>query len=138
MPKFCHLAIKTIDLEALAKFYDDVFDLKVLNRDKSGAVYMSDGFLTLALLRNRGDDPAGSINLPSSSMTPRRSPPSLVKAGVAAPTKRPAVRPYAEHRATDPDGNPFDLSVHGFQAEEYRIERDASGKEDKFKEIADA
>ena len=138
MPKIRHRAIKTLDPEALAKFYEDVFDLKVLNRDESGAVYMSDGYLTLALLRNRGNVPSGLNHFGFLIDDTEEISGKLVKAGVAAPTKRPAVRPYAEHRATDPDGNPFDLSVHGFEAEEYRAERDARGKKDKFKEIADA
>jgi hypothetical protein len=42
----------------------------------------------------------------------------LVKSGVKAPGKRPADRPYAETRATDPDGNNFDISVKGFGSEE--------------------
>jgi hypothetical protein len=37
--------------------------------------------------------------------------------GVRAPAKRPADRPYAETRGTDPDGNNFDLSVQGYGAE---------------------
>jgi catechol-2,3-dioxygenase len=138
VPKIRHLAIKTLDPEALAKFYEEVFDLKVLNRDESGAVYLSDGYLTLALPRNRGDVPSGLNHFGFLIEDTEEISAKLVKAGVAAPTKRPAVRPYAEHWATDPDGNPFDISVHGFEAEEYRAERDARGKTDTLKEIADA
>ena len=42
----------------------------------------------------------------------------LAKAGINRPAKRPSDRPYAETRATDPDGNNFDISVKGFGSEE--------------------
>ena len=54
MPKIRHLAIKTKNPARLAEFYAQVFDMKVLHSEKGGAVYMSDGYLTLAILRNRG------------------------------------------------------------------------------------
>jgi hypothetical protein len=31
------------------------------------------------------------------------------------PQLRPPQRPYAEYRGCDPDGNQFDVSVHGFE-----------------------
>jgi hypothetical protein len=31
----------------------------------------------------------------------------------------------------DPDGNIFDVSVHGFQEVEYRADREAKGKKEK-------
>jgi catechol-2,3-dioxygenase len=138
MAKIRHLAIKTLDPEKLATFYEEVFDFKVLNRDETGAVYLSDGYLTLALLRNRGDVPSGLNHFGFTIEDTDEISEKLVKAGVAAPTKRPAIRPYAEHRATDPDGNPFDISVHGYDQEEYRAEREASAGKDKYKEIAEA
>jgi hypothetical protein len=55
----------------------------------------------------------------------------LTDYGMAAPAQRPADRPYAETRATDPDGNNFDLSVHGFQKAEYQADRDAKNKRQK-------
>ena len=42
----------------------------------------------------------------------------MSKAGVATPAKRPADRPYAETRGTDPDGNNFDISTQGFGSDE--------------------
>ena len=38
----------------------------------------------------------------------------MASSGLKAPAKRPADRPYAETRGTDPDGNNFDLSVQGY------------------------
>ena len=37
------------------------------------------------------------------------------------PGKRPADRPYAETRGTDPDGNNFDLSVQGYGVNEENV-----------------
>ena len=38
---------------------------------------------------------------------------------------RPSTRPYAEKRAMDPDGNLFDVSVHGYDRVEYAADREA-------------
>ena len=38
--------------------------------------------------------------------------------------QRPATRPYAEYRAMDPDGNLFDISVHGYDEAEYAADRE--------------
>ena len=74
MSKIRHLAIKTKSPERLAKFYEQVFDMKVILTEKSGAIYMSDGYLTLAILKNRGDyTPAASIILVSRSTTLKKS-----------------------------------------------------------------
>lgn len=54
--------------------------------------------------------------------------------GADRPGVRPANRPYAETRGADPDGNNFDLSVHGFQTVEYKKERTDKAK----KEAVDA
>jgi hypothetical protein len=50
---------------------------------------------------------------------------TLVNNGVEDPKMRPSNRPYAEFRGCDPDGNMFDLSVHGYQKVETRADREA-------------
>src|SRR6476620_10414315 len=47
MAKIRHLAIKTKSPERLAAFYEDVFGLKRIRSEKGGAIYMSDGYLTV-------------------------------------------------------------------------------------------
>jgi hypothetical protein len=80
---------------------------------------MTDGYVTLALLENRAEGKPSGLNHfgwhieDHNEMTDR-----LAKAGIKAPAKRPADRPYAETRATDPDGNNFDISAKGYGAEE--------------------
>ena len=117
-PKIRHLAIMTLDPERLAKFYEQTFEmtrLKAKGVPGSSAVYMTDGYITLALLPNKADGKPSGLNhfgfhVESQEEIARR----LVQAGLSSPAKRPADRPYAETRATDPDGNNFDISVQGF------------------------
>jgi catechol 2,3-dioxygenase-like lactoylglutathione lyase family enzyme len=122
-PKIRHLAIMTLDPERLANFYEQVFGMSRLTRGKrvpgSKAVYMTDGYLTLALLENKAEGKPSGLNhfgfqVDDQDEIARR----MAKAGVKPPAKRPADRPYAETRGTDPDGNNFDLSVQGFGSEE--------------------
>src|SRR5262245_31276815 len=122
-PKIRHLAIMTLDPERLAKFYEQTFEMTRLT-GKAGvpgskAVYMTDGYITLALLENKAEGKPSGMNhfgfhVDDQDEIAQR----LTKAGVKAPAKRPADRPYAETRGTDPDGNNFDISVAGFGSEE--------------------
>ena len=58
MPKIRHLALLTDDQEELAKFYTDVFDMHEVHRHpspyKGPAIYLSDGYLNLAILPAAG------------------------------------------------------------------------------------
>jgi predicted enzyme related to lactoylglutathione lyase len=121
-PKIRHLAIITLDPEQLAKFYEQTFEMTRLpakGASGSKAIYMTDGYITLALLENKADGKPTGLNHfgwqvdDQDEITGR-----LLKSGVKGPAKRPADRPYAETRATDPDGNNFDISVKGFGSEE--------------------
>lgn len=120
-PKIKHLAIITLDPERLAKFYEDVFGMTRLERPadrpkKSKAVFMTDGYLTLALLENKAEGKAPGLNhfgfqIASQDDTNGK----LAKFGLGS-SLRPADRPYAETRTTDPDGNNIDLAVQGYGA----------------------
>lgn len=121
-PKIRHLAIITLDPERLARFYEQTFEMTRLpakGASGSKAIYMTDGYITLALLENKSEGKPSGLNHfgfeveDHEEITTR-----LVKGGVKAPAKRPADRPYAETRATDPDGNNFDISVKGFGSDE--------------------
>jgi predicted enzyme related to lactoylglutathione lyase len=121
-PKIRHLAIMTLDPERLAKFYEQTFDMTRLPKrgaPASKAIYMTDGYITLALLENKADGKPSGLNHfgwqidDQDEMAER-----LTKAGMRAPVNRPADGRYAETRSTDPDGNNFDLAVKGFGSEE--------------------
>jgi predicted enzyme related to lactoylglutathione lyase len=117
-PKIRHLAIITLDPERLAKFYEQTFEMTRLpakGAAGSKAVFMTDGYLTLALLENKAEGKTPGLNhfgwqVDDQDEIARR----MAGCGLKAPAKRPADRPYAETRGTDPDGNNFDLSVQGY------------------------
>ena len=125
MAKIRHLAIKTKSPERLAAFYEQVFGLRRIRSEKSGAIYMSDGYLTLALLRNRGEATPSGINhfgFHVEEIDEIREKLTKFDEPLA---QRPADRPYAEYRAMDPDGNLFDVSVHGYDEAEFQAERES-------------
>jgi catechol-2,3-dioxygenase len=117
-PTIRHLAIFARDTEKLAKFYTEIFEMElILNRGPGKAQYLSDGYLTLAILPQRLEGSAavglnhfGFLVDDRAALTAR-----LVDAGVEEPKPRPSDRPYAELRAVDPEGNWFDLSEKGFE-----------------------
>jgi predicted enzyme related to lactoylglutathione lyase len=117
-PKIRHLAIMTLDPERLAKFYEQTFEMRRLPAKRatgSKAVFMTDGYITLALLENKAEGKPPGLNhfgwqVDDQDEIATR----MAKCGVSAPAKRPADRPYAETRGTDLDGNNFDLSVRGY------------------------
>jgi predicted enzyme related to lactoylglutathione lyase len=62
MARLRHFAICVRDLDAAAKFYGTVFDLKEVGRETiriGSAIYMSDGVINLALLKFAGEEGAG-------------------------------------------------------------------------------
>lgn len=123
MSKIKHLAIKTKNPAKLAEFYKKVFDMQVVLTEKSGAIYMTDGYLTLAILKNRGDYTPSGINHFGFQVDDIKEIEKRLEAFEEPLTERPASRAYAEYRAMDPDGNLFDVSVHGYDTAEYGDER---------------
>lgn len=125
MPKLRHLAIVTLDPERLAKFYTEVFAMEVLSRTPRSGIFLTDGHITLALLPNRAEGKPNGINhigfhIEDSDEIAGR----IAEWNLSAPAERPAGRPYAETRITDPDGNNIDLSVHGFDTVELTADRE--------------
>jgi len=131
MAKIRHLAIKTKSPERLAVFYEGVFGMKRIRSEKSGAIYMSDGYITLALLRNRGEAAPSGINHFGFQADDLKDIEEKLKKFEEPLTQRPANRPYAEYRAMDPDGNLFDVSVHGYDEAEFAPEREQRARKDK-------
>ena len=133
MAKIRHLAIKTKSPERLASFYEEVFGMKRLRTEKGGPIYMSDGYITLALLRNRGEATPSGINHFGFQVDDIAGIEDKLKKFEEPLTERPANRPYAEYRAMDPDGNLFDVSVHGYEEAEFQADRDKRTREAKTK-----
>ena len=116
-PTIRHLAIFARDTEKVAAFYQEVFEMKLLlDRGPGKAQYLSDGYLTLAILPQRLEGSAAvGLNHFGFHVDDRAAVSArLVAAGVEEPKPRPSDRPYAELRGVDPEGNWFDLSERGF------------------------
>lgn len=115
-PKIRHLAIVCMDPEKLARFYCEVFDMKVIERNGRSNVFISDGYITVALLSQKAEGKPCGLNhfgfhVDDSDQIAER----LKGWDVVGPTPRPPDRAYAEVRATDPEGNNFDLAEGGFE-----------------------
>jgi catechol-2,3-dioxygenase len=125
-PKIRHLAIFARDTAGVARYYEKVFDMKVVHTSPSGEnFFLSDGYLTLAILKHRleGSAPVGlnhfGFTVEDRNEIARR----IQELGLEEPRKRPADRPFAEYRACDPEGNFFDISQHGFEMVETEDDR---------------
>jgi len=131
-PKIKHLAVMSRDTEKLAQFYKDTFEMEEVNRSKGQhgipAIYLTDGYLNLAVLpcALQGEAPPGLNHFGWQVDSMDEISTTLVNNGVEDPKMRPSNRPYAEFRGCDPDGNMFDLSVHGFTKVETRADREAT------------
>jgi predicted enzyme related to lactoylglutathione lyase len=128
-PRIRHLAIMTRSPKKMAQFYQETFDMEVINKAPNDmAFFLSDGYLTLAILPHRleGEAAVGINHFGFEIEDLDSVKKKLADFGVEMPKMRPAERPYAEYRACDPEGNQFDLSVHGFQEVETGHERAAT------------
>ena len=129
-PKIRHIALVARDPTAVAKYYEKVFDMEIIHKSKNGSCFVSDGYLTMAILPHRltGSAPVGlnhfGIHVDGHEEIARR----IKDFGLEEPKKRPDDRPYAEYRACDPEGNFFDISVHGYSDVEHEADR---GKKEK-------
>ncbi|MFC8096785.1 VOC family protein [Streptomyces sp. NPDC057301] len=115
-PALRHLAIVARDPEALARFYSELFSMEVFHRDDDGSCFLSDGYLTLALIAHRldGDVPVGMNHFGFQVEDVAATAAQLQAMGADLPAERHTTRPFAEYRAIDPEGNWFDLSAHGY------------------------
>lgn len=121
--KVRHIAIKTPDPQRLADYYTTVYGLDVVLKRPTGSVYLSDGDLCLALLPTRGEVAPGIEHFGFHIQDVEEIAEALEGMGMDRPKVRPNDPPFAETRVTDPDGNMIDLSVHGFEMEEYQDDR---------------
>ena len=118
MPKIKHMAIVCMDPENLAKFYCEVFEMKEVTRSTRKGhtnVFLTDGYMNVALLSQKAEGKTNGLNhfgfhVEDADVIADR----LKNWDVVGPTDRPADRVYAEQRATDPEGNNYDIAEGGF------------------------
>ena len=125
-PKIRHLAIYARDPAAMARYYEKVFDMKIVHTSPNGEnFFISDGYITMAQLKHRleGSAPVGlnhfGFHVENHDVIRQRT----RECGLEEPRKRPSDRSFAEFRACDPEGNFFDVSTHGFEAVETEADR---------------
>jgi catechol 2,3-dioxygenase-like lactoylglutathione lyase family enzyme len=124
MARIRHLAIKSTDPDRLGEFYKTAFGMTQIHRSPNGGVYMTDGYLTLALLKQRPNDTAPGLNHFGFEVDDADETSHVItQAGGAPPTRRPSTTPFAELRGMDPDGNLFDISEHGYDEVEYPTDK---------------
>ena len=115
MPKIRQLTIITLDPERLARFYEDVFEMTRVENPLKNAVYLTDGYMNLTLVPNRAEGKPSGLNhfgfvVEDEAETARR----IEKWGLARPQGKGSKRASSKDRATDPDGNNFNLTADGY------------------------
>jgi lactoylglutathione lyase len=118
-----HLAIATQDPETTAAFYKEVFGFEEVGRTNTPlatGVYLSDGYLNLAILRfhtdqlGRGLDYVGLHHFGIHTTDPAETYARLERAGAARKTEQPGATSFFEVKFVGPDGVVFDISEHGW------------------------
>ena len=120
MARIRHLAILTENVDRLVKFYTNSFGLKIV-KGVGTATYLTDGHINLAIIpigperELEGSHLREGINHFGFEV---ESVPDLVPVckqwGAATDTQKRPPNREAEYRVHDPDGNPIDLSQHGW------------------------
>ena len=120
MARIRHLAILTEDVDKLVKFYTNAFGLKIVH-GVGTATYLSDGHINLAIIpigperKIEGPDLKPGLyhfGFEVENVAELRDACKELSAATGV-DKRPPNR-EAEYRVHDPDGNPIDLSQHGW------------------------
>lgn len=120
--KIRHIAICTEDTPKLAKFYQETFGMEEVarqqpNDDGQTAIYLTDGYINLAILpargRTEGIDHFG-FQVDDVREIGRRGKDAGAQTGIAP---RPNDGRYAEVRLHDPVGTGIDLAEKGWITE---------------------
>ncbi len=120
MARIRHLAILTENVEQLVRFYTTVFGLKVVE-GVGTATYLSDGHINLAIIPIGPERKIDGAHLRPGlyhfgfeveDIDALRA--ACTEVGAASGIDQRPPNREAEYRVHDPDGNPIDLSKHGW------------------------
>ncbi len=120
MAQIRHLAILTENVERLVRFYTEAFGMKVVE-GVGTATYVSDGQINLAIIpigpegKVEGHTLKGGLyhfGFEVENIDALRS--RCQELGAATEIQKRPTNREAEYRVHDPDGNPIDLSQHGW------------------------
>jgi catechol 2,3-dioxygenase-like lactoylglutathione lyase family enzyme len=113
MARIRHLAIVTENRERLVNFYTTAFDMKVVD-GVGPAIYLSDGYLNVAIIQKRPQYKVGLYHFGIEVEDIEALKPICKELGAASEIQKRPPNREAEYRVHDPDGNPIDLSQHGW------------------------
>jgi methylmalonyl-CoA/ethylmalonyl-CoA epimerase len=122
MAKLRHIALIVPDPEKAAKFFEQAFDMKVAGKARRG-LYVSDGTMNVALLRQQGDEKVGIYHFGMWVDDLDEAEKKVVEAGGTYLEGRPPRSPeskaadahsYYEAKYQDPLGIVFDLTHTGW------------------------
>jgi len=111
-----HIALYTPNPQRMADFYCKVLDMKEIERTDRSSIFVSDGYINLALLYQRKEEPLGLNHFGFHVKSNEEMQARAEKAGVRRGAARPDRIPFAEYRVHDPEGNGIDISQKGWKA----------------------
>jgi catechol 2,3-dioxygenase-like lactoylglutathione lyase family enzyme len=111
-PKIRHIAVRTADPDKVSGFLQDVFGMEEVKKTPRGTIFMTDGYLTLALLAPRAGDPNGINHYgflvdslePIRAKTPVAPSEEFQAGGARSPGQ------HSEYIVHDPEGNRIDAA----------------------------
>lgn len=113
-----HIALFADDPGKLGDFYEHVFGLEITGRSADGDVWITDGYMDIALILRRGENAPKGLHHWGFTLDAgeKESVYEKLTAQGCAPfdprsTRPEADRPYVEDAALDIDGNRFDLTT---------------------------
>jgi lactoylglutathione lyase len=114
MAKLRHIAIIVPDPEQAAQFFEQAFDMRRAGTARRG-IYMSDGTVNVALLRQEGDEPVGLYHFGMWVDDLDAAEKKVIDAGGTYLEGRPSSpNSYYEAKYRDPLGIVFDLTHNGW------------------------
>jgi catechol 2,3-dioxygenase-like lactoylglutathione lyase family enzyme len=117
MARIRHIAIYTENPNDTAAFYCKAFDLKEVKRSPRGAIYLSDGYINIALLLPRGDSTLKGLHhfgFQVDSIEETQKWLKEIKPDIEIEQPSAGVA-FAEYKIKDPEGNIFDISEKGWE-----------------------
>ncbi|MDH3445685.1 MAG: VOC family protein [Deltaproteobacteria bacterium] len=112
-----HIALYTPNPQRMADFYCSILDMREVERTDRSSIFVSDGYINVALLYQRKEEPLGLNHFGFHVKSNEEMRIRAERAGVRPGAKRPARIPFAEFRVHDPEGNGVDISEKGFRVD---------------------
>ena len=128
MAKLRHIALSVPNPEETAQFYRDAFDMEIVgiaNSATATGVYLSDGTISLALLKYRTDEPAGPrgkdyvglhhMGFLCDDLEAQSRQVEAQGAALFQDVPQGKMNGYYEKKYTDPNGVIFDITHSGWK-----------------------